>query len=620
MVYHAISRLVYRRGVSIPLAGMLVALAGLGLVLLVSAQSPPVSVEKTAAPDAVFAGDFTKYTVVFSNTTAADVNIDVVSDTLPAGFTFLSMGSGSEIKHDPPGATGTIVWDREDPYVVPADSTLTLAYNVRLEPDVQPGVYENRVEARLETGEKTVPAVALVTAVAVDLVGTKTARTDEVRHGDPVEYEVALTNSGNADAVLTAITDTLPAGFTFQQMLSGPLPAPTVQGRDLIWTGPISILAGNQLQFAYSAIASGTGGQVYRNSLRAAYNGMVVGPYEAEVTLLPSFVYLPLIAVRESGEPPPVYRLAFETKPGGNFEIYAINADGTEELNVSRNDGGDADPVWSPDGLKIAWVRFIDGAGDIVVADADGNGEINLTNYAKDDRDPNWSPDGSKIAFWRLVDDDGDLRRQVYTMDANGANPIRLTSHECQSYDPNWSPDGTKIAYVCGLNEYADIYVMDANGSNARFLTDNRLPEDVPAWSPDSTRIAYVRYDGVQRRDSEIYVVDVASGVNTRLTFNDYSDYSPAWSPDGTKIAFSTYLGGSYEVAVMDADGSNVTNVTDTALGDFFPKWSPDGTMLSFISARDGNKELYVMDADGSNQFRLTFTGTDEMDHDWKPQ
>ncbi len=76
----------------------------------------------------------------------------------------------------------------------------------------------------------------------------------------------------------------------------------------------------------------------------------------------------------------------------------------------------------------------------------------------------------------------------------------------------------------------------------------------------------------------------------------------------------------TFDVAVMNTDGSNIVNLTNSAGGDYVPEWSSDGLMIAFIATRDGNKELYVMNADGSSQFRLTdTTAIHEDNFDWMP-
>lgn len=171
--------------VIIPLAGVVMALVALVLVVLVSAQAP-VSVEKTASPDMVFYDDTAKtvkFTVLFTNDTGAAVDLDVVSDTLPSGFTFLTMDGASEVTDSPSGSMGTIVWDNwTGDHTVPAHGTLSMVYDVWAGASVQATPYENWVEAKLSTGE-TISDSASVLIADMVLNGTKIASASEVRVG-----------------------------------------------------------------------------------------------------------------------------------------------------------------------------------------------------------------------------------------------------------------------------------------------------------------------------------------------------------------------------------------------------------------------------------------------------
>ncbi len=98
----------------------------------------------------------------------------------------------------------------------------------------------------------------------------------------------------------------------------------------------------------------------------------------------------------------------------------------------------DDSAVWSPDGTKIAFVRFYGGAGEIFVMNADGSGQTDLTNDPANDGDPTWSPDGSKIAFTTNRGPTGD--NEIYVMNADGSNPVDLTNSPANESDPDWQP------------------------------------------------------------------------------------------------------------------------------------------------------------------------------------
>ena len=92
-------------------------------------------------------------------------------------------------------------------------------------------------------------------------------------------------------------------------------------------------------------------------------------------------------------------KIAFTSIRDGNGEIYVMDADGSNQINLTGNPAQDFDPSWSHDGSKIAFMSNRDGNWEIYEMDADGSNQTNLTSNSADDRVPSWSPDGSKIAF-----------------------------------------------------------------------------------------------------------------------------------------------------------------------------------------------------------------------------
>jgi Tol biopolymer transport system component len=143
---------------------------------------------------------------------------------------------------------------------------------------------------------------------------------------------------------------------------------------------------------------------------------------------------------------------------------------------------------------------------------------------------------------------------------------------------------------------------MDSDGSNVIRLTHAAGIDEQPAWSPDGHRIAFTSNRG---GTAEIYVMD-ANGTNVvQLTKGNQSAFSvlPAWSPDGGRIAHSSNRDGDVEIYVMNPDGSDVVQLT-TGGGMTMPAWSPDGRRIAFASDRDGY--IWVMAADGSATVQVT--------------
>lgn len=188
----------------------------------------------------------------------------------------------------------------------------------------------------------------------------------------------------------------------------------------------------------------------------------------------------------DSGHPswsPDGTRIAFETRRDGNSEIYVMDADGSDPVNLTKHEAGDYEPAWSPDGTQIAFATSRDGNVEVNVVNADGSNATNLTNDPATDGEPDWSPDGTRIVFWssRSTSPKGGL----YLMGADGSNPTLLISQECIFY-PKWSPDGLQIAYagLCGMGGGYEILAVQLDGSNLANLTNHSAYDMSPAWSP----------------------------------------------------------------------------------------------------------------------------------------
>ncbi len=169
-------------------------------------------------------------------------------------------------------------------------------------------------------------------------------------------------------------------------------------------------------------------------------------------------------------------------------EIYLINIDKPwNGINLTNNPADDRDPAWSPDGSKIVFTSDREDEDyELYVMNADGSDVNRLTNSSKTDWNPSWSPDGTKIAFTSARDavEPDPYRTEIYVMNADGSGVTRLTNNEAWEYNPVWSPDGTKIAFATTLDGNKEIYVMNADGSGQINLTNNPASDEFPTWSP----------------------------------------------------------------------------------------------------------------------------------------
>lgn len=264
---------------------------------------------------------------------------------------------------------------------------------------------------------------------------------------------------------------------------------------------------------------------------------------------------------------------------------------------------------------RIMFIRLYENDREIWVMNADGSDQQNLTNDPAPDDEADWSPDGKQIVFFSERDEPGSVF--LYVMDADGSNVRRLIGEPGGDVSPKWSPDGKCIAF----SRSGSLAVANADGSNVQIILDPQPATDaepckagsfVGGWSPDGQRITY--YSAVLRSggDNSFWVCAMDyDGSNIEVLVEEPLDAlhaEPAWSPDGRYITFRDDRDGNYEVYLLDLETGEEINVTDHPGGDIEPAWSPDGEWLVFGSMREGspNFDIYIIRRDGSDLRRLT--------------
>ena len=250
---------------------------------------------------------------------------------------------------------------------------------------------------------------------------------------------------------------------------------------------------------------------------------------------------------------------------------------------------------------------------DLIAIDADGTNRIHLAELVGGG-DPVWSPDGTQIAYGTLGRDN----TQVFIVDLESTEIHQVTDIAGSGMYHDWSPDGSQLAF----NGNDRLYTVNADGSDPTMLSDLIIGN--LAWSPDGSRIAFNAESG----DTwNIYLINVDGTGAVRLTDlpGTHGLSSSPLSPDGSQIFFTT------SVRTQRPDGRTETEVHQYSI-------NPDGTGLEEIervglwiwsrspdSSRVAYSDLegvWVMDSDGSNRTKLSaelFAYPDYSPPSWSP-
>jgi Tol biopolymer transport system component/DNA-binding CsgD family transcriptional regulator len=260
---------------------------------------------------------------------------------------------------------------------------------------------------------------------------------------------------------------------------------------------------------------------------------------------------------------------------------------------------------------RIAYVEMRgEEEGDIWTMNPDGSDKVQLTDDPGWEGAPSWSPEGRRIAFEsRPNGASGDGRSALFVMNSDGSSRRQILDDTGGAGLLVWSPDGKKIAFHSSLIGNLNVFVVDSDGGNFKALTNDKRINAGLSWTLDSKRIAFSNGAGIAAIDADgtnaalVYPLDRNAGVNAGLT------------SDLTKAIVRTEVdrqNGLYDIDVHDLRTGAKTRLATAARGIHGFVWSPDGSQLAYAQEETPDVwSIKVVGADGTNA-RTLLTITDK--------
>lgn len=288
------------------------------------------------------------------------------------------------------------------------------------------------------------------------------------------------------------------------------------------------------------------------------------------------------------------------TENSAAWSVCIMDKDGNNMRKIVDKSFGFPIPTRSNSGKQLLFsmdgLYFvgIDGIGLTLIEGANGNA--------------GWSPDDKQIAYIKYSGDSRETSELFLYNIADKTHTLLQANGNDKAW-VNFSPNGKQIAYSAYSGNSHGIYTINIDGKNNQLLIQNGYR---PIWSPKGDRIAYLSFG--EGGSSQIFVAN-ADGSNQKQMTTTTSprlwpgwppdgNEDPQWTPDGKKIVYVSWENEKPEIFIMNADGSRQTRLTKAEYRDEYPEVTPDGNYILFASRRSNMMEggICVMKLDGSNQ------------------
>lgn len=358
-----------------------------------------------------------------------------------------------------------------------------------------------------------------------------------------------------------------------------------------------------------------------------------------------------------------VYTVAYYSVPENksNREVFVMNADGSDNKQITKTGFAENEAVWIKGGTKIAFLCNESGSSQLWEMNPDGTDRKRLSDYDKDIEGFAFSPDEKKVLFISQVktvnstaDKYPDLDKATgviitdlmykhwdewvttvphpFVADFDGksiSNPVDVMEGELFESPMKpfggieqlaWNTTSDKIAYTSRKKtgkEYAistnsDIYVYDLNTKQTTNITEENKGYDTnPIYSPDGKSIAWLSMerDGYEADQNRLMVMNLETGEKTFVSKDfDSNVDSYCWSADCKRIYFTGVWHGESQVYQIDlANGNKITPLTE-GMYDYASVALLGDKLIAQRHSMSMGDEIYSIDLTGDHTVtQLTF-------------
>lgn len=312
-----------------------------------------------------------------------------------------------------------------------------------------------------------------------------------------------------------------------------------------------------------------------------------------------------------------VYSVAYYSVPENksNREIFVMNADGSENQQITRTPFSENEAKWIKGGLKIAFLSSESGSSQLWVMNPDGSDRKQISNYDGNIEGFAFSPDEKKVLFISQVKTVPSTQDKYPDLDKTTG--IIVTDLMYKHWD-EWVTTAPHpfVADFDGDTVSNPVDIMEGEPYESPMKPFGGMEQ--LAWSPSSDKVAYtsrkkVGKDYALSTNSHIYVYDLNTKQTTNISEGIMGyDTNPQYSPDGKQIAWLSMERDGYEsdqnrLMVMDLQTGEkrfVSKDFDSSVNEFC--WGSDSNTLYFTGVWHGEIQIYGADATACSIRQIT--------------
>ena len=356
-----------------------------------------------------------------------------------------------------------------------------------------------------------------------------------------------------------------------------------------------------------------------------------------------------------------VYTVGYYSVPQdkGNREVFVMNADGSENTQITKTPFSEGNTVWFKNGTKIAFLSSESGSSQVWEMNPEGTGRKQLSNYDGNIEGFAFSPDEKKILFISQVktvpstkDKYPDLDKTTglvitdlmykhwdewvttaphpFVADFDGekiSNPVDIMEGEPFESPMKpfggieqlaWNTTSDKVAYTSrkkvgkeySLSTNSDIYEYDLKTKETRNLSEGIMGYDTnPQYSPDGKSIAWqsMEHDGYESDQNRLMVMDLESGKKTFVS-KDFDSNVDAfcWSNDSKTIYFTGVWHAKTQIYAADVANCTVKQITEGQHDYSGVSLLGNDKLLALRHSMSAADEIFTVSLDGE-QTQISF-------------